>query len=400
MYQFLHIETYPLHAKYNKKNPEKSVKSFFSVAKELMRHPTAVPHIPDPKPPIILYGYTAYDALELAQARANISRDSMNRKIRRDARLVLSGVISCPLEFKTNSEVNYKKWINENLNYLHGKYGGNLISVILHEDEAHPHIHFICVPKPTVDSYMHIKMIHDPIKEREDTKGGRKVKFDAYKKSFRKLQDEYYESVASKFGFLRDGARRNRLTRSEYIRRKEYSETLKIICNLNSLMVKINQFKEKEVDVNEYKIKPTNSKLKSLEEMIKTNEKGDKMLCLFKKYHSINSKAERYKDKYKEVNETLNELKGRYNKVERLYFLFKEKYKRAESKVELLESKVKELERDNSIIRSQFRANNKSSHYVGDLIKTPREESLMDKRAIKVNVTKHKRKEKTQEYTP
>ncbi|EGR1279206.1 hypothetical protein D9A20_18940, partial [Vibrio cholerae] len=97
---------------------------------------------------------------------------------------------------------------------------------------------------------------------------------------------------------------------------------------------------------------------------------------------------------------TLNELKGRYNKVEKLYFLFKEKYKRAESKVEFLESRVKELERGNSIIRSQSRANNKSSHYVGDLIKTPREESLMDKRAIKVNVTKHKRKEKTQEYTP
>ncbi|UYV25852.1 plasmid recombination protein [Vibrio parahaemolyticus] len=365
-----------------------------------MRHPTAVPHIPDPKPPIILYGYTAYDALELAQARANISRDSMNRKIRRDARLVLSGVISCPLEFKTNSEVNYKKWINENLNYLHGKYGGNLISVILHEDEAHPHIHFICVPKPTVDSNMHIKMIHDPIKERENTKGGRKVKFDAYKRSFRKLQDEYYESVASKFGFLRDGARRNRLTRSEYIRRKEYSEALKNIYSINYLMVKTNQFKEKEVGSNEYEIKPNNSKVKSQEEIIKVNKRDDDMLCLFKKYYSINSKVELYKDKYEEINETLNKLKKKYNKVERLYFLFKEKYNRAESKVEFLEAKVKELELDNSIIRSQFRASNNSSHYVGDLIKTPREESLMNKRAIKIDVNKQERKEKTPEYTP
>ncbi|TOP40962.1 hypothetical protein, partial [Vibrio parahaemolyticus] len=71
--------------------------------------------------------------------------------------------------------------------------------------------------------------IHDPIRAREETKGGRKAKYEAYKKAFRKLQDEYYYSVASKYGFLRDGAKKQRLTRSEYMKRKESAKRLSIV---------------------------------------------------------------------------------------------------------------------------------------------------------------------------
>jgi len=103
MYQYLHIETYSRHSKYNKKNPEKSKKSFDTVAREFMRHENATPHIETPAPPEILYGVDAYDVSEIAKYRAEQVCDAQGRKIRKDAQVVLSGVISCPREFKEES---------------------------------------------------------------------------------------------------------------------------------------------------------------------------------------------------------------------------------------------------------------------------------------------------------
>lgn len=80
MYQFIHIETYSHHSKYNKKNPEKSRKSFDTVEREIMRHPNATPHVTAPQPPNILYSTDAYEVSEIAKYCAEQGRSIKHRR--------------------------------------------------------------------------------------------------------------------------------------------------------------------------------------------------------------------------------------------------------------------------------------------------------------------------------
>ncbi|HDY7978632.1 TPA: plasmid recombination protein [Vibrio vulnificus] len=394
MYQFLHIETYSLHSKYNKKSPEKSSKSFYSVSRELMRHPDSIPHVPNPLPPSILYGYDAYVALQLAQERVNSSTDQLGRKIRKDAQVVLSGVISCPLEFKEESDKIYKQWIADNIKYLQNKYGGELISVILHEDESHPHLHFICIPKQTDDCKLHIKSIHEPIRAREETSGGRKAKYEAYKKAFRGLQDEYYYSVASKYGFLRDGARKQRLTRSEYMKRKESAKKLSIVHQ--DLSDKFEQHKkqknhiileksiiEKEKDsLQKQELEIIESK-KDLVEITKiTKEREADMLCLFKRRKSKTTEIDFYKNEAKSLRNMLIRFKRKALELKALVKDYKDKIQQQAFEIDCLRNRVKSLEREIAI--STYRKINQN--YSNSKILTPRQKLARDKnKEIKIN---------------
>ncbi|MCX8773448.1 plasmid recombination protein [Vibrio parahaemolyticus] len=386
MYQFLHIETYSLHSKYNKKSPEKSSKSFHSVSRELMRHPDAIPHVSNPLPPSVLYGYDAYVALQLAQERVNASTDQLGRKIRKDAQVVLSGVISCPLEFKEDSDKIYKQWIADNIKYLQNKYGGELISVILHEDESHPHLHFICIPKQTDDCKLHIKSIHEPIRAREETSGGRKAKYEAYKKAFRELQDEYYYSVASKYGFLRDGARKQRLTRSEYMKRKESAKKLSVVHQ--DLSDKFEQHKkqknhitleksniEKERDsLQKQELEIIESK-KDLVEITKiTKEREADMLCLFKRRKSKSAEIELYKNEAKSLRSMLTRFKRKVLELKALVKDYKDKIHQQAFEIDCLRTRVKDLEREKAMGTYKTAIQKYSSSNT----LTPRQEALGD----------------------
>ncbi|HCG7957798.1 TPA: plasmid recombination protein [Vibrio parahaemolyticus] len=386
MYQFLHIETYSLHSKYNKKSPEKSSKSFHSVSRELMRHPDAIPHVPNPLPPSVLYGYDAYVALQLAQERVNASTDQLGRKIRKDAQVVLSGVISCPLEFKEESDKTYKEWIADNIKYLQNKYKGELISVILHEDESHPHLHFICIPKQTDDCKLHIKSIHEPIRAREETTGGRKAKYEAYKKAFRELQDEYYYSVASKYGFLRDGARKQRLTRSEYMKRKESAKRLSVVHQ--DLSDKFEQYKKQKNHIILEKSNITKERdslqkqefeiiesKKDLVEITKiTKEREADMLCLFKRRKSKSAEIEFYKNESKSLRSMLIRFKRKVLELKALVKDYKDKIHQQAFEIDCLRTRVKDLEREKAMGSYKTAIQKYSSSNT----LTPRQEALGD----------------------
>ncbi|EGR4315953.1 hypothetical protein DDM85_05085 [Vibrio cholerae] len=415
MYQFLHIETYSLHSKYNKKSPEKSSKSFHSVSRELMRHPDAIPHVPNPLPPSVLYGYDAYVALQLAQERVNASTDQLCRKIRKDAQVVLSGVISCPLEFKEESDKIYKEWIADNIKYLQNKYKGELISVILHEDESHPHLHFICIPKQTDDCKLHIKSIHEPIRAREETTGGRKAKYEAYKKAFRELQDEYYYSVASKYGFLRDGARKQRLTRSEYMKRKESAKKLSVVHQ--DLSDKFEQHKkqknhitleksnmEKERDsLQKQELEIIESK-KDLVEITKiTKEREADMLCLFKRRKSKSAEIEFYKNEAKSLRSMLTRFKRKVLELKALVKDYKDKIHQQAFEIDCLRTRVKDLEREKAMSTYKTAA----QKYSDSNVLTPRQELFKDESKerkadlVSENEIKIKRsKSKSLDYEP
>ncbi|MBW3697969.1 hypothetical protein EK599_19995 [Vibrio sp. T187] len=232
MYQFIHYEPYSL-------LPSQNRKSYISIAKEFMRQEHACSHVTTPKIPTIIFGVDAIKANVIIENRVHKARDKLGRKLRKDAIVALAGVCSLPPDIYT-SDLNNKTnvlsvWVERNIEYLLAKYGENLLSVVLHLDEGepiHPHLHFvITIPDTTEYGKANLMYVHEPFLARQTTSGGKKAKFDAYKKAYRKLQDEYHKEVSEKFGLLRLGAKRQRLTRSEYNARK--AEATRVRDSLN-----------------------------------------------------------------------------------------------------------------------------------------------------------------------
>lgn len=60
-----------------------------------------------------------------------------------DAPVLLAGVISYPERGE-----DWQEFKETALEWLKGEYGDNLVSVVEHQDEKHPHLHFYAVPKP------------------------------------------------------------------------------------------------------------------------------------------------------------------------------------------------------------------------------------------------------------
>lgn len=118
-------------------------------------------------------------------------RDDVNKrleetgvKVRKDSVLCAEMILTASPEF-FNSDVNIKKWEQENIKFLKEKYGENLISVISHKDESSPHLHAIITP----------------IIEGEENRLSMKD-YMSGKKNLRDLQSEYAKSM-EKFGLNR-----------------------------------------------------------------------------------------------------------------------------------------------------------------------------------------------------
>ncbi|ELK8510149.1 plasmid recombination protein [Vibrio vulnificus] len=402
MYQFFHIETYSISSKYNRRNPNSSSKSFSTIAKELMRHPDATPHISNPQQPTLLHGLDAYSALELAKQRAAVSKDRMGRKLRKDAQIVLSGVISCPQSFRDDSPDGYSLWLKDNLSYLKSHYGSNLVAVLLHEDESHPHIHFICLPEPDSNFQMHIKTIHEPIRAREETLGGRKAKFDAYKHAFRQLQDDYYSKVASKHGFTRDGANRTRMSRRDYIIKKkialQISASHKIAQdNLTSSesIIKKSIELEKSILLDKNNIKQDLKKIASIKKLIK--EKELNMINIFKKRNSssgevlfLKDRIGKLKNNFQKTEEKLKQMTDAYKHYKNLYTRQSAINANLNGEITMRDSEIFRLKneikaRDKIILyfRSESDSQDSGQAEYNNEASTPRKESSIKKQTAK-----------------
>ena len=84
----------------------------------------------------------------------------MGRKMREDAAVLLAGVASFPRDAANKDPELYKKWESLTVEYLQKKYGDNLRSVVMHNDEEHPHLHFYVYS----DTEVNAKMLHDGYK--------------------------------------------------------------------------------------------------------------------------------------------------------------------------------------------------------------------------------------------
>lgn len=210
-YQFIHIESYARTGSQQNGNKVKSKKwSIRDILAEAGREPGNYYHVENAKPPIAILG-TLAEAEKAAHEWADNTKDAKGRKLRKDALCMLAGVISLPAEKKQD----WEKFKRSSVEYLKHKYGDRLKAVVEHTDETHPHIHFYIVPKigEKFDD------IHDGKKAAAQAKAQGEIKGKQnheYIEAMRRLQDNFYDKVASMFGLTRLGPGRRRLTRAQW----------------------------------------------------------------------------------------------------------------------------------------------------------------------------------------
>ncbi|CAK3982336.1 Plasmid recombination enzyme [Vibrio crassostreae] len=295
MYQFLHFETYARKA-------SKTKKAFETIVKEFMREHGNCPHVKNPQTPKLLYGVDAYAANEIICNIASSSKDKKGRKIRTDAQVCVSGVMSFPRELRNEDESFYQSWLIDNIKYLKEKYGNNLLSILEHDDEEHPHIHYVVTNRNVEkNGDFNVANIHKPINAREREKG-RKAKYDAYKQACRLEQDEYYNAVSIKYGLLRIGPGRQRLSRAAYKAAKH-----------NAMML------AKSIKQNEQKSNELTRKLQGVE------LKKDKLAILEKSVKDNAKYVIQQKDDLKKRETSLNEKEASVNAQENLLLTFLDK---------------------------------------------------------------------------
>lgn len=216
-YQFFHIEGYAREGAKTKDGGTRH--SIQQIVNEAERLPGSIPHIDEPHPPKILYGSNPAEIVKLAEDWADQAKDAKGRKFRKDGLILLAGVASLPRE----NEKDINKFTKSTVKWLKKKYGNRLKSVVAHNDEAHPHIHFYVIP----NHGERFDDIHEGFKAAHTAKVSGKLKGEqnqAYKEAMRGLQDEYSREVAMGLGLTRLGPSRRRLSRKAWVAEQKQAE--------------------------------------------------------------------------------------------------------------------------------------------------------------------------------
>lgn len=220
-YQFIHVDAYgregssQTKTSTNKHGAKVTSTTKSRSAKEILaeqwREEGNCPHIKNPSKPGLLYGVPPMDVLPLINEWAEQSKDAQGRKLRKDGNCALIGVASLPREM----EDNFPEFAEDTLLWLKEKYGDRLKSVVYHNDEAHPHLHFTVVPRlgERFDD------IHEGLKAKNEAKKNNKKAGEqnlAYIEAMRCMQDDFSKRVAMAHGLTRIGPGRRRLTRAQW----------------------------------------------------------------------------------------------------------------------------------------------------------------------------------------
>lgn len=253
--QFVHIETYARSVSSLRRDREvaRAEKgqvvdrklTVEEICGEAARLPGHHPHVEHAKAPILLFGISPDQVPALLEERIAIanaeikakkaamergSRTGGPRAVRPDTHVLLTMVASHPIPWRreTTGEVPFdnpenrallEKWVRLNIKWAKKKakkLGFELVSVVRHDDEGHPHLHFIGIPK---NQRVEARACHpgyaarDALKknEGENDEQFRKRRNRVYKSVMRSFQDDYYKSVSVDSGLVRTGPKRRRV---------------------------------------------------------------------------------------------------------------------------------------------------------------------------------------------
>jgi|LUMJ01.1.fsa_nt_gb Txe/YoeB family toxin of Txe-Axe toxin-antitoxin module len=192
-YQFIRVEAYSL-------NKTKGRPDAVGVIREARREETHSKHISGCFKSRRIFGK---DLNFVEDEIRQFEYKKINGKaVRKDARVLLGGVASYPIAF-TDTEYDRAqmlRWVIATTKFLKSKFGTNLKSVVLHEDETYPHIHFYCYNTEKTS----IAEIHPgSVAEKLCRSNSKKGKLEAYKHGLTSFQNEFYTNVSSKFDMER-----------------------------------------------------------------------------------------------------------------------------------------------------------------------------------------------------
>lgn len=225
--QFIHVELYGKVA--SKEKARRTGERSFSasdVAAEQMRVEGHIGHVDLPEPPTILFGADPRDVVAEAlasfesepKAIVNTKTGPKERSIRGDTPIILAGVASWPdsvadLTSNPDRQMLCDEWKAQTLTFLRKTYGDDLRSVVLHNDESHPHLHFTVRCERAIEVRKH------------HPGASASVKLDAVK-SLEAFQNRYHREVSVKCGLARIGPRRQRCKGSDWKKQSAANERL------------------------------------------------------------------------------------------------------------------------------------------------------------------------------
>lgn len=218
MYQFIHIESYGKVSAKKKLNYNNETKgrNVSDIIGEVTRKKGYCDHVEQPEEPVVLYGINPEELEVLTDNYFNNTKLTNNkgisRGLRKDSHVLLAGVISLNRE----CEGFWEDYKNDSINWLKEKYGDKLKCVVEHKDESHPHIHFYCVQNPGED----FDLIHEGKRafKKEEKKYKKEI---AFKEEMRIFQENFFSNVSAKYGLMKTGPKRKRLTNEEYKRQQQ-----------------------------------------------------------------------------------------------------------------------------------------------------------------------------------
>ena len=255
-YQFIHIEMYSMTASKKQTSKTKAGEKKWNVSEvlgEALRQDGHCSHVENPVQPIVI-GKPIDELIKNCQSILENNKDPLGRKLRSDTTVLLSGVASYKLPDEVSMDQcidseHYKKWKKQTIRFLKQRYGKNLVSIVEHVDESHPHCHFYVInPKGSV------RLFHDGWKAVEnqkpewegikDKKEQKRMKDKIYCQGMKNYQNQYNEFMKP-LGYLRDGPKRARLSRNEWKEWKSYNAKL---ASLKSEIKKTEQLAKEKLE--------------------------------------------------------------------------------------------------------------------------------------------------------
>lgn len=217
------------------------------LANEAERKLGACPHVPNPQSPAIIYGCSVSAAVERAEAWAAQATTSAGGKYRKNQPCMAAGVFSCPREREDVWPDLRSRFVAD----LVHQHADRLLSVIEHNDEAHPHVHFYIVPRDGESfgvvhpGYAARSLFRSaartgrldvtPTPPGKKPRGAQYAVGAAFRSAMTNWQDGIYERVCRDFGFERLGPRRQRVSRDVKKQQQQQDELERSLAKFEAL---------------------------------------------------------------------------------------------------------------------------------------------------------------------
>ena len=233
-YQFARIQTYSL--KGNSAN-----RSAVSVLSENSRVAGSANHVKNPKPPRLLYGIDPIEIAPIIEQRiadAKALLRGTGQRIQSNTHVLEGTVYSHPLTVEDllrskADAATYLAWRKDAIAYAIAdaeSRGLEVLSVVEHYDEPHPHIHILAIPFLTASNpRLDAKMCHPGhVANKQASANGSNAReqMKAYREAMQGWQDRVWEGVSVKHALTRIGPRLKRLTTREFTEQKNIAQVI------------------------------------------------------------------------------------------------------------------------------------------------------------------------------